>query len=428
MNKRTINEKIRLAYDHAAPEILEEVLSDCGKPGGGVIVLPPRSRAWTRVAGMAACLCLILGAVFGALGYRMNHAVDSTVSLDVNPSVEIQVNQKERVLQVVPLNEDGRIILDGMDFSGSDLNVAVNALIGSMLRNGYLNELANSILISVDNKDPARGTEIQERLTAEVNKLLQTDTFSGAVLSQTVSRSGELERLAREHGITVGKAQLIEELRAEGSLHSFDELASLSINELNLLLRAENTPTARVEVVGVASDRAYIGETRAKEIALERAEVSADSVSRCRIEMDTHRGAMVYEVDFLSGSYEYECEIDALTGQIVSFEKEFRGARPETGPIREEEAPPSAVPTADAILPTDAVTPAAAVSAEQARDIAFAHAKVAADSVSGFRCELDRENGALVYELEFRSGGYEYDYEISADTGAVLKHEKEWDP
>ena len=76
-----------------------------------------------------------------------------------------------------------------MDFSGSDLEVAVNAIIGSMLQKGYLSELANSILISVDNPDSTRGAALQERLTAEVDKLLKTDTFSGAVLSQTVEKN-----------------------------------------------------------------------------------------------------------------------------------------------------------------------------------------------------------------------------------------------
>lgn len=60
------------------------------------------------------------------------------------------------MLRVNALNEDGRIVLGDMNFSGSSLDVTVNALVGSMLRNGYLSELANSILVSVDNGDPAK--------------------------------------------------------------------------------------------------------------------------------------------------------------------------------------------------------------------------------------------------------------------------------
>ena len=164
-------------------------------------------------------------------------------SLDVNPSVEIKINQKERILDVIPLNEDGRTIVGDMDFSGSSLDVAVNAIIGSMLQNGYLNELANSVLISVDNNDPVRGMALQERLADEVNKLLQTDSFRGAVLSQTVVKSDELQQMAEQYGITLGKAQLIQEILGKNSLHTFDELAPLSINELNILLGKEGAET-----------------------------------------------------------------------------------------------------------------------------------------------------------------------------------------
>lgn len=188
------------------------------------------------MAGLAAGLCLILGGGLGVRNYQVNHTVDATVSLDVNPSVEIKINQKERILDVIPLNEDGRTIVGDMDFSGSSLDVAVNAIIGSMLQNGYLNELANSVLISVDNNDPVRGMALQERLADEVNKLLQTDSFRGAVLSQTVVKSDELQQMAEQYGITLGKAQLIQEILGKNSLHTFDELAPLSINELNILL------------------------------------------------------------------------------------------------------------------------------------------------------------------------------------------------
>ena len=41
--------------------------------------------------------------------------------------------------------------------------------------------------------------------------------------------------------------------------------------------------------------------------------------------------------------------------------------------------------------------------------------------------ELDDEDGILVYEVEFKSGNMEYDYEINAATGAILKHESELD-
>ena len=62
----------------------------------------------------------------------------SSIGIDVNPSITVTVNKKEKVLDVTANNDDARIILEGMDLAGSDINVAINALIGSMDKNGYI--------------------------------------------------------------------------------------------------------------------------------------------------------------------------------------------------------------------------------------------------------------------------------------------------
>ena len=420
MTKREINEKIRQAFDHATPDILDTVLSDCKEQKGRVYVMTEtkKRKTWvTEVASIAACLCLIVGAAIGFQNYQMNRIVDTIVSLDVNPSIEIQVNQKERVLDVIPLNEDGKIIIGDMDFSGSNLDVAVHAIIGSMLQNGYLNELTNSILISVDNNDPIRGADLQERLTAEVNRLLQTDTFSGSVLSQTVAKNDDLQQLAEKYGITMGKAQLIQAILSENSLHTFEDLVPLSINELNLLLNTKPDATTQVEVIGAASDRAYIGEAKAKEIALEKAGVSSDSLTAYEIEMDADHGIMIYDVEFISGGYEYDCEIDARTGAVIKFEKEYKGS------------PTASTPNSNPIQSSNTQTPGQTttkITVEKAKEIALNHAGVKSGDATGFKSDLDLDDGVSVYELEFWAGSYEYDYEINAVTGAVLKSEKEY--
>lgn len=446
-----INEKIRQAYTHSTPDILDAVLSDCKKEKGCAIMMTTnkkRKSLVTQLVGIAACLCLLIGGGAVFHNYQINHIVDATVSLDVNPSVEIQVNQKERVLKVLPLNEDGRIIVGNMDFTGSDVNVAVNAMIGSMLQNGYLSELTNSILISVDNKNIAKGVELQERLTAEVNELLQTDTFHGAILSQTVSKNEELQQLADTYGITLGKAQLIQDVLTEDSRHTFEELASLSINELNLLLQKESTGNTKVETLGIASDKAYIGETKAKEIAMQKAGVAADSLISYKIELDTEWGNMVYDVEFTAEGIEYDCELNAKTGEVLKFEKENKFGGNQTvnvTPVQEATptpeptpAPTTELPPSTSNAPSTAATPsngnqaaasqtASQITLEQAKAIALSHAGVDAGTVYDFDGEWDYEHGIAVYELDFKSGGYEYDYEVNAVTGEILKSEKEWD-
>ena len=417
MTDRELNEKLRQAYEHAAPDVLDAVLSDCNEQKGRVVSMTTekKKKAWLRpLIAAAACLCLLLGGGFGLKSYRVNHMVDATVSLDVNPSVELQVNQKERVLNVKALNEDGRIIVGDMDLSGSSLDVAVNALIGSMLQNGYLNELANSILISVDNDDPVRGADLQARLSAEVDRLLQTDSFSASVLSQTVVRSSELQQMAEQYGITLGKAQLIQDILSRSTLHTFDELAPLSINELNLLLGKETAAATQVTVVGTASEKGYIGEAKAKAVALERAGVTERELLLYKIGLDTHNGAMVYDVEFTTDSYEFDCDVNAKTGEIVKFEKEYNGVAPAVS-AQPDTAQPNTNQTAGEI------------TVEEAKTIALNHAGLTADAVTFVKAKQDYDDGRLVYEIEFvttSGNGYlEYDYEIDAATGSILSYD-----
>lgn len=66
----------------------------------------------------------------------------------------------------------------------------------------------------------------------------------------------------------------------------------------------------------------FIGEEKAKELALKKAELGADSVKFDRIELDRDDGVWQYEVDFRHGDMEYDIDINAENGEVLSFEKE----------------------------------------------------------------------------------------------------------
>ena len=71
---------------------------------------PDKARKAPRYMGLiAACLVLLAG-TFAAGIYSTNFAAASTVSFDVNPSIQLRVTEKEKVLSVTPLNKDGEIV------------------------------------------------------------------------------------------------------------------------------------------------------------------------------------------------------------------------------------------------------------------------------------------------------------------------------
>ena len=69
---------------------------------------------------------------------------------------------------------------------------------------------------------------------------------------------------------------------------------------------------------------ANVSKSKAKAIVLEHAELDASDVKRYKVEADNERGRLVYEIEFDSGNFEYDYEVDAENGKILKAEKEFR--------------------------------------------------------------------------------------------------------
>ena len=65
------------------------------------------------------------------------------------------------------------------------------------------------------------------------------------------------------------------------------------------------------------------------------------------------------------------------------------------------------------------------LTAEEAQAIALEHAGFTADQVSFLRTEPELYDRVPHYDVEFREGRWEYEYEIHAETGAVLSFEKD---
>lgn len=66
----------------------------------------------------------------------------------------------------------------------------------------------------------------------------------------------------------------------------------------------------------------YVSEEQALAIALEHAGLTESDVSRTRVETEQERTGLEYEIEFISGRYEYEYTINAATGEILSFERD----------------------------------------------------------------------------------------------------------
>ena len=69
----------------------------------------------------------------------------------------------------------------------------------------------------------------------------------------------------------------------------------------------------------------------------------------------------------------------------------------------------------------------AGITAKDAKDAALRHAGLSESQISDVEIDLDRDNGKLIYEVDFNSGNTEYDYDIDAETGEVISADKSKD-
>lgn len=67
------------------------------------------------------------------------------------------------------------------------------------------------------------------------------------------------------------------------------------------------------------------------------------------------------------------------------------------------------------------------IGEEKAKEMALSKAGISAEGVTFDRVELDNGDGVWKYEVEFRQGTTEYDVDVKADDGAILKYEKDED-
>ncbi len=149
----------------------------------------------------------------------------------------------------------------------------------------------------------------------------------------------------------------------------------------------------------------YISKDEAVRIALEHAQVKKADVRDLDADFDFERAVPVYEVDFECGRFEYDYTIHAETGGILVHHKEDPVASTGQGFASQTAPKPSGI------------------TLTVAKDLALKHAGVSADTLRDYEATLDTDDG--VYDISFESGGFEYEYEIDAKTGAVVKCEKE---
>ena len=165
----------------------------------------------------------------------------------------------------------------------------------------------------------------------------------------------------------------------------------------------------------------------AESAALAHAGFTADQVTRLHTEVDYENGVKEFEVEFRSGDWEYDYTVSAETLEILKHQKEYDPPKQKAVETVPAETKPAETKPAETKSADTKPAESKKISAAEAKSIALAHAGLTEAQVKGLRAEYDRDDGRLEYDVEFRVGNMEYEYEILAETGKILSWDKEID-
>ncbi len=176
------------------------------------------------------------------------------------------------------------------------------------------------------------------------------------------------------------------------------------------------------------NDGTGITQEEAREVALSDAGLTTDTVTFTEERIDYENGVKVYEFEFYAENVEYDYEINAETGVIYSKSKEIYDTVAESSAAQ----PEVETATSEVQLEAETATSAAATEAgtnvnfgtvtlEDAKSIVLADAGVAAENATFTKAKQKMSHGEEIYDLEFYTDTYEYEYEVLVTDGSIVE-------
>lgn len=256
---------------------------------------------------------LMLSVMTGCGSGSRTQDYTSLVTLDINPSIQLQLDEKDKVIDAIAVNDDAKKVLEDMDLKQADANVAMNAVLGSLVKNGYLNANQNTVLLSVENDDDKERVALEDELSQYIYTTLKSYSIEGAIYSQDIDIDDDIESLMNKYSISYGKANLIEDIIDENDdakkTYKVEDLVKLNAQDLILIYQSldkDDTQKNANKMVGNVSTKQYITKDEALNIALKNASLTKDKIKNLEIDYDLENGALTYDIEFTYNQNEFE--------------------------------------------------------------------------------------------------------------------------
>lgn len=178
------------------------------------------------IASVAAVFLFVL------INFQMLIIPDSYIYLDVNPSIQITTNIRDEVINLLPVNENAADIIKDIEYKGKELKTVTEEIIDSLVDKNYINKEDEIMLLSVYNKNLVKSKTQANELNDTIHNKLDEININPILLTQSIDKSDNVDILAKEYGISVGKMTFIRNMIILNSELKLEELVKLSLSEL----------------------------------------------------------------------------------------------------------------------------------------------------------------------------------------------------
>ncbi len=173
------------------------------------------------------------------------------------------------------------------------------------------------------------------------------------------------------------------------------------------------------------------GKTMAKYAALNDAGISEQDITYIKIEPDFEDFQILYDIEFIADGNKYDYSVKSSNGEIVKKDIEtgiIADSAQNSGNVSQEDnnIQTSQGENTQTQQEQSAQTPQAQsdyIGVDKAKEIALNNAGLSENNVVFTKSKLDRDNGLVVYDIEFIQNNMEYEYEIDALTGDILSYD-----
>lgn len=152
------------------------------------------------------------------------------VALDINPSMELHLDAKDQVIDVISYNKESEHILQTLDLQGYSIVEALQALIEHEEIQDYM--LDGFLQVSVYSEDSSRTITLEQQIDRSLSKVLTQDQYSCSCASKSDHEEAD------KHHMSFGRYQLIEQIMTMDSSYTIEALETYSMRELKNLYSA----------------------------------------------------------------------------------------------------------------------------------------------------------------------------------------------